>query len=137
MKDVIARLILAYRRELELYGEVLDLAHEGVAAVRDRRPLQELQAINTRKQARLAEIDAIERAIAADKTTWHDTPRATLDSPDLRALLERLTDRIEQIPARRARNRPVDRPGRGPGDRAATQHLRTTPCAKPYSKTCR
>lgn len=97
MKDVVARLILAYRRELELYAEVLDLAHEGVAAVRDCRPLQELQAVNTRKQARLAEIDAIERAIEADKQTWHETPRSSLDSPELRALLERLTDRIEQI----------------------------------------
>lgn len=97
MKDVVARLILAYRRELELYGEVLDLAHEGVAAVRDCRPLSALQAVNTRKQARLAEIDAIERAIAADKKTWRETPRATLHSPELQALLERLTDRIEQI----------------------------------------
>lgn len=97
MKDVIARLILAYRRELELYAEVLDLAHEGVAAVRDCRPLCDLQAVNTRKQARLAEIDAIERAIEADKKTWRETPRAGLDSPELQALLQRLTDRIEQI----------------------------------------
>ena len=97
MKDVIARLVLAYRRELELYDEVLDLAHEGVAAVRDARPLRELQAINTRKQARLAEIDAVERAVAADKHTWRTTPRTNLQSPELQMLLERLTDRIEQI----------------------------------------
>lgn len=97
MKDVIARLILAYRRELELYAEVLDLAHEGVAAVRDCRPLGELQAVNTRKQVRLAEIDAIERAIEADKKSWRETSRSSFDSPELRGLLERLTDRIEQI----------------------------------------
>ena len=97
MKDVIARLILAYRRQLELYTEVLDLAHEGVAVVRDCRPLADLQAVNTRKQARLAEIDAIERAIAADKQTWRDTPRASLQSPELQTLLERLKERIEQI----------------------------------------
>lgn len=97
MKDVVARLILAYRRELELYAEVLDLAHEGVTAVRDCRPLDELQTVNTRKQARLAEIDAIERAIEADKKTWRETPRAGLDAPELQSLLRRLTDRIEEI----------------------------------------
>jgi tetratricopeptide (TPR) repeat protein len=97
VKDVIARLILAYRRELELYAEVLDLAHEGVATVRDCRPLCDLQAVNTRKQARLAEIDAIERAIEADKKIWRETPRAGLDAPELESLLQRLTDRIEQI----------------------------------------
>ena len=97
MKDVIVRLVLAYRRELELYGEVLDLAQEGARLVRDCRPLGELNAVNERKRACLAEIERIEREIVDDKRTWREQPTTTTQGAELQSMLRRLTDRIEQI----------------------------------------
>ena len=97
MKDVIGRLVLAYRRELELYGEVLELAQEGVRLVRDCRPLGELHAVNERKRVRLTEIEEIERHIHADKRAWRDHPATSTQGMELQTLLRRLTDRIEQI----------------------------------------
>ncbi|HKK70113.1 MAG TPA: hypothetical protein VKA86_02780 [Candidatus Krumholzibacteria bacterium] len=99
MKDVIGRLILAYRRELDLYAEILELARQGAEIVRHCRPLGELNAVNERKQDLLAEIASIDRTIADDKHAWREDSAATASSQgaELDKLLRRLTDRIEQI----------------------------------------
>lgn len=99
MKDVIGRLILAYRRELDLYAEILELARQGVEVVRHCRPLGELNAVNERKQDLLGEIAAIERTIADDKRAWRENPAAaaSVQGSELDGLLRRLTDRIEEI----------------------------------------
>ncbi len=99
MKDVIGRLILAYRRELDLYAEILELARQGAEVVRHCRPLGELNAVNERKQDLLGEIAAIERTIADDKRVWRENTAgaASAQGAELDKLLRRLTDRIEAI----------------------------------------
>lgn len=97
MNDVVTRLVLAYRRELELYGDVLRLAREGSERARHCRPLSELHAVNERKHALLEEIDAIERSIARDKNSWREGARDTEGARDLDRLLAQLTDCIGEI----------------------------------------
>ncbi len=96
MNEIAHRLALAYRRQLELYDEVLELARDGVRRVREGRPLHELHAINETKARRLAEIEAVDRAVRLDKETWLRTGRPR-GGTDLDRLLGKLTERIEDI----------------------------------------
>ena len=96
MNDVTHRLVLAYRRQLELYGEVLDLSRESASSARAGRPLDEIKRLQEMKQQRLSEIEAVDRAVRLDKQTWLESGRP-LGGTDLDALLRQLTDRIEMI----------------------------------------
>ena len=97
MKEVVLRLVLAYRRELELYGEILDLAREGQASARACSALTHLHAINERKQSHLQEIESIERDIGDDKSVWRASKNTDHGSREIETLLAKLTERIERI----------------------------------------
>lgn len=97
MNDVVTRLQLAYRRELELYGEVLRLAREGAERARACQPLTALHEVNERKHRLLLEIESIERTIARDKASWREHGHQAQGARDLDRLLRQITDRIEDI----------------------------------------
>lgn len=97
MKDVVTRLLLAYRREQELYGEVLSLARANAEKARQCRPLEELHAVNERKHTLLEEIEVIERTIARDKRAWCDGGRDADGARDLDRVLAQLTECIGEI----------------------------------------
>lgn len=97
MNDVVTRLVLAYRRELELYGEVLRLSREGSDRARRCRPLDELHALNERKRTLLEEVEAIERTLARDKNQWREGARNTDGARELDRILAQLTDCIGEI----------------------------------------
>ena len=97
MNEVVTRLVLAYRREFELYGEILSLAREGIQRAQSCRPLAELHAVNERKRTLLEEIEAIERTIASDKASWRDGARAAEAARELDDLLAQLSDRVAEI----------------------------------------
>ena len=56
MNELVDRLRCAYRRELDLYGEVERLGEAGVGVAREGRPLAELNDINSQKQRFLRKI---------------------------------------------------------------------------------
>ena len=97
MNEVVTRLVLAYRRELELYGDVLRLSREGSDRARACRPLAELHAVNERKRALLEEVEAIERTIALDKSNWREGARNSEGARELDRLLAQLTQCIGEI----------------------------------------
>ncbi len=97
MSGTVCRLIEAYRRELDLYDQVLALAKEAMDVVRDGRSLADLHAVNQKKKERLDEVAGIEVEIARDKETWRRGVRLDEPNAQLDALLAELSRRIEQI----------------------------------------
>jgi hypothetical protein len=93
----LTRLLSAYREQAHAYEAVLELAQEGVAAVRAGAPLLLLHELNVRKRGCLEHIEQIEAGIAADKQAWRAGARAGREALELERLLAELTDLIEQI----------------------------------------
>ena len=97
MNDLVHRLRRAYERELQLYAEVERLGREGVRVVEDRRPLNELNEINSRKQRVLEDIAQVESSIAADKDAWRRGAAVAVTGRELDDVLDQLRACIERI----------------------------------------
>lgn len=97
MIDTVPRLRRAYLQQQAAYEEVLRLAREGARRVHAGEPLPRLQEVNLRKRECLAEVEQIEREIAADKQAWRLAQPGGPEARELHAMLQRLTDLIEQI----------------------------------------
>lgn len=97
MIDTLPRLRRAYRQQQEAYEEVLRLAREGARRVYAGEPLPRLQEVNLRKRECLARVEQIEREIAEDKHAWHAAQPRGPEARELHAMLQQLTDLIEQI----------------------------------------
>jgi hypothetical protein len=97
VNEVLARLERIYRHQLEIYDEVLELAEQAVSAARDRRPLQELDALLAQKRRLLTEIDRLDALAAPDRFWWKQDGRSASDTSRLHRPLAEAARRIEQI----------------------------------------
>lgn len=97
MSQAVARLVEAYRKELGAYERILDLAKRASTLLREGRPMAELHRINAEKRELLAEVEAVERSIAADKAMWRHRGRLSDANAELDDLLSRITGLIERI----------------------------------------
>jgi hypothetical protein len=97
LSQAVTRLVEAYRAERQAYARILELAEQAAEVARKGRPMAELHRLNAEKRAALAEVEALERSIAADKARWRHRGRLSDANAELDELLSRITDLIERI----------------------------------------
>lgn len=97
MNEVLARLGQLYRQQLEIYDQVLELADAALAAAREGRSLQELDALVARKRRLLLEIDRLDALAAPDREWSRQQGRTATETSQLRRPLAESARRIEQI----------------------------------------
>ncbi len=104
--DTLTRLIDAYRRELPLYEQVLELVRTEHDAIERGRPLGEIIPTLRTKRDLLRRIDAIEREVADDRSRWN-AGRRPVDAErtaELARLVDRVRDTVRRILEFEARN---------------------------------
>jgi hypothetical protein len=91
------RLLDAYRRELELYEEILALSRLGLSRARAGRPLPEGHETSVRKRKLLRRLEDLEGSVAPEKKIWRERPTEGPRARELSALLDRLTELLREI----------------------------------------
>ena len=100
MNEVLARLDRIYRQQLEIYDRVLELADEALRLARAGRPLCELNALLSKKQRLLSEIDRLDGLAAPDRAWFREHERSATETSQLRLPVAETKRRIEDILAR-------------------------------------
>jgi hypothetical protein len=97
VNEVLARLEAVYRQQLGIYDQVLALARQAAAAARERRSLQELNALLEQKQRHLIEIDRLDQRADEDRRRFRRQGGSPTEASQLRRPLAAAAERIEQI----------------------------------------